>query len=87
MTLTKTDLKKLATKADLKKLVTKNELKAAIKKLATRSELKSEMKTPPARRLGVSSSEAALLRLRRSGGSSPSTETGGIRLAADGIKK
>ena len=53
-----------------------------------------EMKTPPARRsstmssdesLGVSSSEAALPRLHRGGGSSTSTETGGFRLAADGI--
>ena len=44
------------------------------------------MKTPPARRLGVSSSEAALPRLHRGGGSSTSTETGGFRLAADGVK-
>ena len=35
--------------------------------------------------LGVSSSEAALPRLHRGGGSSTSTETGGFRLAADGI--
>src|SRR3989344_9046692 len=47
----------------------------------------SKMKPPPARRLGVSSSEAVLPRLHRGGGSSASAETGSIRLAADGIKK
>jgi len=37
--------------------------------------------------LGESSSEAALPRLHRGGGSSTSTETGGFRLAADGKKE